>query len=175
MSESQAPDEHVVFFTTALGDPAAERYPTLQSAVSRVESLCNEDHVQDAKVYALVHVPLHMRSYLHVAVDAASLQGVLAAPAPSAPAAPATPPPSATRDNVVEPDQDVAGTFVPDLGDDVAPVVTSDSSEDPLPTSDYASVGSDPDAEGAPSDTDLHGSEDADGSPRGRNLGFFVH
>ncbi|HEX7353811.1 MAG TPA: hypothetical protein VF288_03145 [Mycobacteriales bacterium] len=96
MSDSSAPtehvDEHVVFFTTALGDPAAERYPTLQSAISRVESLCNEDHVEDAKVYALLPVPLQVTSFVRVEVDASAYR-----PATSFPAAPSTPPPSATE------------------------------------------------------------------------------
>ncbi len=64
-------DEHVVFFTTALGDPAAERYPSLRSAVSRVESLCNEDDVRDAKVFQLVPVPLAVRPYFRVEVETA--------------------------------------------------------------------------------------------------------
>lgn len=88
MSDTPATDEHVVFFTTALGDPAAERHPSQQSAVSRVEFLCNEDDVQDATVYALVPVPLRKRSYWHVAVDAESLLGALSVPSP--PAAPTT-------------------------------------------------------------------------------------
>lgn len=169
MSESSAPDEHVVFFTTALGDPAAERYPSLQSAVGRVESLCNEDHVQDAKVYALVPVPLQTRSYLHVAVDVAALQGVLPAPAAAAPVAPASPPPSATRE------PDTAPTPAPDLGDDAALSAALDLGEDTA-----AEIAPDDQVDGSEqtteADTNLAESEAADeSSPRGRNLGFFVH
>lgn len=74
MSDSRTDpvDEHVVFFTTALAEPAAERYPSLRAAVSRVESLCNDHDVRDAMVFQLVPVPLNVRSYYRVEIDAES-------------------------------------------------------------------------------------------------------
>ncbi|MGH3743828.1 MAG: hypothetical protein ACRDTP_03090 [Mycobacteriales bacterium] len=152
MSDSSAPtehvDEHVVFFTTALGDPAAERYPTLQSAISRVESLCNEDHVEDAKVYALVPVPLQVTSFVRVEVDSSVYRN-----APSIPAAPATPPPSAGEN-----------------GTDAEP------HEDAEPASQQATGGGQSTPAPVPSGTvtDVPDSVDG-GSSHGRNLGFFVH
>ena len=179
MTESSAPDEHVVFFTTALGDPAAERYPSLQSAVSRVESLCNEDHVQDAKVYALVPVPLQTRTYLHVAVDGASLLGALSVPGSlTAPAAPATPPPSAGRDTATPSDQDPGSAHESELGDYTPPTVDPDQREttEAETAPDYQAAGFESVAEGVATDAGQDSLQEADGSPsQGRNLGFFVH
>lgn len=156
MSETSASAEHVVFFTTALGDPAAERHPSQQAAVSRVESLCNEDHVQDAKVYALVPVPLCKRSYWHVAVDGTSLLGALSVP--STPAAPATPPQSATRETVVEPAQGTAPTTTPDLGEDDSPVAAPELGQD---------FASEPSQEPTPSDANPDEPETAHGADAG--------
>lgn len=63
-------EEHAVFFTTAQGDPAAERYADLPAALRRVEALCNDEGIQDATVFGLVPVPLRVRSYFRVEVGA---------------------------------------------------------------------------------------------------------
>lgn len=172
MSESSAPDErvdeHVVFFTTALGDPAAERYPTLQSAVSRVESLCNEDHVEDAKVYALVPVPLQVHSYVRIEVDSSVYRT-----APPIPAAPATPPPSAAGETGAMASTETSNESSTDAGTGVeAPY-----EEDPSATADQAPYDpADHGPEPVPSDTVTAVPDGDDGAPsHGRNLGFFVH
>lgn len=145
-------DEHVVFFTTAQGDPAAERYPSLSAAVSRVEALANDEGIQDAKVFGLVPVPLRVRSYFRVEVgtDAADV-----------PAAPDVPPPSATQTD----------------GEASSPVESDEVRDALLGAVDASAAGEDASAreETEPGEEGQDGGSEDVLPSRGRNLGFFTH
>lgn len=96
---------HLVRHRTPDGDTVTDEVADLDAAVARVESLRNDDHAEDVRVFA--EVPLQFETYVRVRVADAPVPAAppevpagVAAPAPPvaesapvAPAAPVSPPP----------------------------------------------------------------------------------
>jgi hypothetical protein len=150
MGEPGSAQEYVLFCHDVAGSPHVERFPSLPTAVQRVEQLANDEGVTDCELFALDPVRLQRQQRWHVVVAAQS-----PVPAPRAATPPAAPPKQASplqvRSEQVQADHTDA-VDVEVLDEVFHQVTTGDPTHEATESADVL-----------PS------------SPRGRGLGFFVH
>jgi hypothetical protein len=92
--------QHMVIFQTADGSPAYSQFESISEAVGFVESLRNDQGIENARMFELKEIKFELKPVFKVELKelnpAPAASAPSAAPAPSAPA-PSTPSPAPSR------------------------------------------------------------------------------
>ena len=118
--------QHMVIFQTADGSPAYSQFESVSEAIGFVESLRNDQGIENARMFELKEIKFELKPVFKVELlelnpgPAASAPSAPAAPAPSAPAPSApTPPPGARPEQAAAPasgETTSFGSFAPPAG-----------------------------------------------------------
>ncbi len=128
---------HMVIFQTADGNPGYNQFESVNEAVSFVETLRNEQGIENARMFALEEIKFELKPYYKVELQMlnAGAPAPKAAPAPAAPApAPAQPAPASPSATPGSGEPTTFGTFAPPAGAAPAPAAPAPTPAAPAPT-----------------------------------------